>query len=90
VSYGVYLWHVGLMEWLVQHAPRLGTGTYTGLVVLFAVGAVGGVAVASLSWHVLERPLLRLKRLVPDRELPLRDPETHAPLEPPVAAGSGD
>jgi peptidoglycan/LPS O-acetylase OafA/YrhL len=90
VSYGVYLWHVGLMELVLQHAARLGTGTYTGLVVLFAVGVAGGVGVASLSWQWLERPLLRLKRLVPDRELPLRDPETHAALEPPVPAGSAD
>jgi peptidoglycan/LPS O-acetylase OafA/YrhL len=90
VSYGIYLWHVGLIELAVQHRPSLGTGSYTGLVVLFLVGAIGGVAVASVSWHWLERPLLRLKRLVPDRALPLRDPETHAALEPRVPVGSAD
>jgi peptidoglycan/LPS O-acetylase OafA/YrhL len=90
VSYGLYLWHYGVMKFAVLHVPRLGAGTYLDLIALFAAGALGGVAIASASWHWVERPLLRLKRLVPDRALPLRDPETHAALEPPVPAGSGD
>ena len=57
VSYGIYLWHVPAIfavsklvahGWLPQAAP-----------VQFGFVAVGTVAVASASWMLLERPILR-------------------------------
>jgi peptidoglycan/LPS O-acetylase OafA/YrhL len=89
VSYGVYLWHVGVMWLALRHRPGLGGGSWADLLILLAIGSVGGVLVASLSWRLVEKPILRLKRLVPDRALPLRDPETHVSREQPVSAGSG-
>jgi peptidoglycan/LPS O-acetylase OafA/YrhL len=57
ISYGVYLWHLPLLL-AIQH--RLGYATFSGhFWVLLALTAAGSVAVASLSWLLLERPLMR-------------------------------
>jgi peptidoglycan/LPS O-acetylase OafA/YrhL len=57
ISYGVYLWHLGLLlslqRWL---GWPLFQGHFAGLYVLTALAAT---AAASVSWYVLERPLLR-------------------------------
>jgi peptidoglycan/LPS O-acetylase OafA/YrhL len=75
VSYGLYLWHNAVMEEVGR-----GDGSWGDFAVQVAVGLAGGLLAAVLSWRLLERPLLRLKRLLPDRALPPRDPETHATL----------
>jgi peptidoglycan/LPS O-acetylase OafA/YrhL len=75
VSYGLYLWHNAVME-----KVGTGDGSWGDFSVLLAAGLAGGLVTAAVSWYVLERPALRLKRLVPDRALPPRDPETHASL----------
>jgi peptidoglycan/LPS O-acetylase OafA/YrhL len=63
ISYGIYLWHLGVMLKLAD----LGYGDNT-LVHPYLHWIVGGfvvtVAIASLSWFVVERPALSLKRLV--------------------------
>jgi peptidoglycan/LPS O-acetylase OafA/YrhL len=46
------------------------------------VGVAGAVVIAAASYYALERPLLRLKRLVPDPQAPPRDPTTHAAMQP--------
>ncbi len=75
VSYGLYLWHNAVMEYVGQ-----GDGGWDAFLLLLAAGLVGGLLAAALSWRFLEKPILRLKALVPDRAAPPRDPETHAPL----------
>jgi peptidoglycan/LPS O-acetylase OafA/YrhL len=76
VSYGVYLWHYavvkqlaeGVNDWLVD---SLGLGLELRLLAYLLGGAVLSVAVASLSYYVIERPALSLKRLVgppPERD----------------------
>jgi peptidoglycan/LPS O-acetylase OafA/YrhL len=83
VSYGIYLWHNSVME---KVAGRIGRdGTYGDFVLYILVGAGIAVIVSTVSWRWLERPLLRLKRLVPDRAEPVRDPDSHVPVEPAVA-----
>jgi peptidoglycan/LPS O-acetylase OafA/YrhL len=82
ISYGIYLWHNAAMEKLVGSVGR--DGTWGDFALYLAVGLVTAVAVASLSWRLLERPVLRLKRLVPDRAMPVRDPESHAPVAAPA------
>jgi peptidoglycan/LPS O-acetylase OafA/YrhL len=69
-SYGMYIWHLAVKrvldartDWL---APRLVGGSFlvsdvASLAVLIGVTTL----VALVSWHVIERPFLRLKRLVP-------------------------
>ena len=80
ISYGIYLWHNNAMEKVAGEIGRDGTwGDFLGYL---AVGFFVAVVAATLSWRLLEKPLLRLKRLVPDRAQPVRDPESHAPVEP--------
>jgi peptidoglycan/LPS O-acetylase OafA/YrhL len=78
VSYGVYLWHEavvrqtadGIARWMTDTA---GLGVEARFFVLFLLGAAGATAIASMSYHYLERPLLSLKRLVgppPERAQP--------------------
>ncbi len=74
VSYGVYLWHEGWLgkwlEWtgrpslaqLATGAAHLSSSTFPIILVLTVAGAT---ACATLSYYVVERPLLRLKDRVP-------------------------
>ena len=80
ISYGIYLWHNAVMEKAVGPVGR--DGTWGDFLLYAGAGALVAVVAATLSWRLLERPILRLKRLVPDRAQPLRDPESHAPVEP--------
>jgi peptidoglycan/LPS O-acetylase OafA/YrhL len=69
VSYGVYLWHHTLLlkiagainGWLVNTA---GFAFGPRLAVYMLLGSAAAVAVASVSYYLVERPALRLKRLV--------------------------
>jgi peptidoglycan/LPS O-acetylase OafA/YrhL len=83
ISYGIYLWHFMPLLKLTEWRPSLADGGWSDFGLLLAAGFVVSVAAASLSWRLVERPLLRLKRLVPDRALPARDPVTHV-AEPPA------
>ena len=57
ISYGVYLWHVPLLPVLQRH---LGYREFGGhFVELLIVTTACAVAAASLSWYLLERPILR-------------------------------
>lgn len=80
ISYGVYLWHNAAMEEVVDQIGR--DGSWGDFLLYLTVGVVAAVVLATLSWRLVERPLLRLKRLVPDRAQPVRDPDSHAPVEP--------
>ena len=69
VSYGIYLWHVPLLL-----ALRSWGLLPLSLVPGFIVGLAASVAVASVSWFLLERPVLR---------------RAHRRAEPPQAYASG-
>lgn len=65
VSYALYLWHFPLLPlafWLTG-TPEFGGGFWRNLVVLLAIS----LPVASLSWHLVERPALRAKSWRPRR-----------------------
>ncbi len=74
VSYGVYLWHEGWLDkWLVwthradvgqllTTGSRMSSSTYP-LILLLTVAS--SVVAASLSYYLVERPVLRLKDRVP-------------------------
>src|SRR5437899_5944375 len=68
VSYSVYLYHFAVIKqvdrWL--GAP-LDAPTYVRIAVYLALRALGAVVIATVSYYVLERPVLSLKRLVRDR-----------------------
>jgi peptidoglycan/LPS O-acetylase OafA/YrhL len=82
VSYGLYLWHLAIIIQLV----RWDYGSVEIIhpwITWFVPVALGGVLVGSLSYYVVERPALSLKRLVPDRS---RDQPgaVSAPAAPPT------
>lgn len=56
VSYGIYLWHLTVMAELDRAGSPIAPATFWSLTLWTTVGAV---AVASISWFALERPLLR-------------------------------
>jgi peptidoglycan/LPS O-acetylase OafA/YrhL len=57
ISYGIYLWHFGLM---LTVARWWGWSAFSGhFFALFAITAVAATGVAAVSWHFVERPLLR-------------------------------
>jgi peptidoglycan/LPS O-acetylase OafA/YrhL len=80
VSYGIYLWHYPVLQrvWETSWIRDVPPHPY---VAFLAVGLAGGIVCAAISYYGLERPLLRLKRLVGDRQSPPHDPVTHAPLD---------
>jgi peptidoglycan/LPS O-acetylase OafA/YrhL len=93
VSYGVYLWHQALVQriggeltpWM---RDTLGLGLEARFAVLFAVTLAAATSVATVSYYALERPLLRLKRLVGPE--PGRGQPAEALAEPaPAVPGGG-
>jgi peptidoglycan/LPS O-acetylase OafA/YrhL len=59
ISYGIYLWHEGVIDvWM--HRRNIAPFT-SGFLSLLAVAVVGTVAVAVLSYVVVERPALARK-----------------------------
>jgi peptidoglycan/LPS O-acetylase OafA/YrhL len=78
VSYGVYLWHEGWlakwMEWtnraslddLVHGRAHLASSTFP---VIFVLTVAGATVCATLSYYLVERPILRFKDRVPGRHV---------------------
>jgi peptidoglycan/LPS O-acetylase OafA/YrhL len=69
ISYGMYIWHLVIMRMIV-HVQRVPDPASPQLWWVFYVvrasGTVcGAILLALISWHVIERPFLRLKRFVP-------------------------
>jgi peptidoglycan/LPS O-acetylase OafA/YrhL len=58
VSYGLYLWHLAVIDKLADGGwdDKLGVPLFT------LVALAGALAIAALSWYALERPALRLGR----------------------------
>jgi peptidoglycan/LPS O-acetylase OafA/YrhL len=69
ISYGAYLWHFAVLVQLDRWGFR-DVAAKTGQWIWFAAGLGGGVLIATVSWYVLERPLLSLKGLVKSRPGP--------------------
>jgi peptidoglycan/LPS O-acetylase OafA/YrhL len=83
VSYGIYLWHWPVYRYL--HPARLGLSWEPTQFVRIAVT----LAAATLSFYVLERPLLRLRhRFDPPADAP-RDVAANVTAPPPAAADAG-
>ena len=55
ISYGIYLWHLVWLQWLIQHLATRGFWPLLALTILLTIPT------AALSWYAVERPLLRLK-----------------------------
>ena len=87
VSYAIYLWHYAVVakvavatgNWDLAYAPRIA--------VLFVLGAAGSIAIATVSYYAIERPVLSLKRLVgpgPGKAAPREALAEPAPVSPPA------
>jgi peptidoglycan/LPS O-acetylase OafA/YrhL len=66
ISYGVYLYHFAVLRQL-ENWDLASLGQRTTNLIWFPAALAGGVLLASLMYYGAERPILRLKRLVPDR-----------------------
>ena len=65
VSYGVYLWHEFVLDrWVSWRWTPPFEANPAPFAPSLAVTVIGAVGVASVSWLFLERPVLKLKRLV--------------------------
>jgi peptidoglycan/LPS O-acetylase OafA/YrhL len=68
-SYGLYVWHPLVIHWVQQHLSsmlRLDASSHLMGYLLFTICALtGSVALALLSWHLIEAPFLALKRFAP-------------------------
>jgi peptidoglycan/LPS O-acetylase OafA/YrhL len=88
ISYGIFLWHRPIINEAAKLGVDFGHSGGPAYVAWVLLALAGAAIVASLSWHVLERPILGLKRLVPDhargaKPSPALTPSAHAHAEPP-------
>lgn len=62
ISYSLYLWHVPVALWIAARVPPAGGELTYVATALFAV-----LAVSALSWHAVERPVLRRRSRIERR-----------------------
>ena len=82
VSYGVYLWHQVFLQSAPWGVPV--TGRFRDLAVALAIG------VAALSYYLLEKPLLRVKRRFEYKAAEQRAATSPAVLPEPAVASPGE
>ncbi|MEA2404784.1 MAG: hypothetical protein QOE08_1431 [Thermoleophilaceae bacterium] len=86
VSYGFYLYHYAIIEFVQRHVTGdMTAGAGVRFAVCVAIALPLSVAAAALSYYLVERPALGLKRLVgraPDEGEAVAEP---APAVPPAA-----
>ena len=81
VSYAVYLYHFAVLLQLERwNFADVASGPWAWI--WFPTALAGGVLCATLSYYLVERPALRLKRLVPQR----REPKPGEAIEEPAPA----
>jgi peptidoglycan/LPS O-acetylase OafA/YrhL len=69
VSYGIYLWHLavvnriarGIAHWMTD---TVGLGVEARFLTLFVLAGAAATAIATASYYIVERPALSLRRLV--------------------------
>jgi peptidoglycan/LPS O-acetylase OafA/YrhL len=66
ISYGIYLWQAAAIQGLSDLTPLPGAILDPSLWWI-PFGFAGCIAAGALSWYLLERPVLTLRRLVPQR-----------------------
>jgi peptidoglycan/LPS O-acetylase OafA/YrhL len=66
ISYGFYLWHWAVLKQILDFRLAGTIGSISPWA-WFGLGFLGALVLGSLSWYLVERPALSLKRLVPHR-----------------------
>jgi peptidoglycan/LPS O-acetylase OafA/YrhL len=69
ISYGAYLWHFAVLVQLDRWGFR-DVAAKTGQWIWIAGGLAGGVLIATVSWYLLEKPILGFKGVVRSRPAP--------------------
>ena len=69
VAYSAYLWHFAVLIQL-ERWDFASVAAKTGQWIWFAAGLAGGLLLATISWYVLEKPVLSLKSRVKTRPAP--------------------
>jgi peptidoglycan/LPS O-acetylase OafA/YrhL len=91
ISYGIYLWHQMIFTKLVQEHVNAGAFIHP-YIGWWSAAMLGGIALATVSYYAMERPLMRFRHLVPTRRKgfegeALAEP---APLVPEPVSAAGD
>jgi peptidoglycan/LPS O-acetylase OafA/YrhL len=98
ISYGIFLWQLVFLDGYYKWShTRLGTGNFW---VVISIPLFGSIAVATISYYLVERPLMRLRpRLgrapsapsmpVPVIESASNDVDEHACTESPASGQAG-
>jgi peptidoglycan/LPS O-acetylase OafA/YrhL len=84
-SYGLYLYHVPFLQLLIFFFPKTWSGEWWWT--LFFVGYPVALAAAMFSWHVIEYPVLKLRKSFAIRHRPEDGPDS--PLLPIVVPKAG-
>jgi peptidoglycan/LPS O-acetylase OafA/YrhL len=61
-SYGIYLYHVPLLQIIISLLPLLAGLGFLGGFAIFLIGIPFIVLLAALSWHFVEKPILALRK----------------------------
>jgi peptidoglycan/LPS O-acetylase OafA/YrhL len=60
ISYGVYLWHLPVLDLISPHLlPARGSGSVDAVVLTWVLVTAGAAACGAASWYLVERPLQR-------------------------------
>jgi peptidoglycan/LPS O-acetylase OafA/YrhL len=70
LSYGIYLWHFAVLVQLDRWGFGQHVADKVGQWIWFPAGLAGGVLLATVSWYLLEKPILGFKGLVKTRPAP--------------------
>jgi peptidoglycan/LPS O-acetylase OafA/YrhL len=91
ISYGFYLFHWAVIQQLFRWKLNGKIGFLTSYAAWFGAALAGALVLGSLSYYVVERPALSLKRLVPPRPRARRDEAIAepAPATPVTAPPTG-
>jgi peptidoglycan/LPS O-acetylase OafA/YrhL len=69
ISYGMFVWHLMVVRLVVTRMPFAVNATlgawWRHCTLLVGGTLLGTILVATLSWHVIEQPFLKLKPCVP-------------------------
>ncbi|MGN6871166.1 MAG: acyltransferase family protein [Solirubrobacteraceae bacterium] len=85
ISYGVYLWHLLVLELLVRHfLPPVPSGALDTAALMWLAVAPGAVMFGAASWYLVERPLQRLFAARERRRTRSRMPGRMAEMDAPV------
>ncbi|MEA2374159.1 MAG: hypothetical protein QOD53_622, partial [Thermoleophilaceae bacterium] len=83
ISYGLYLYHWAVLQQLLSWRMHGDLGFMSSYATWLAVSLLATVVLGSLSYYLVERPALSLKRLVPLQ--PGREPDEALAEPAPVA-----